>query len=142
MSQVNPAEYIAWVQRSLNRILTTDLPTNGQDTSAYRAAVREFKAKFLEKSSNDDAVDERTQNALIRQNEMTDYYICWVQTQLLVVGHANLAPPSGTKDSKTVAAIKGFQQSQKINTDGIMGFFTEAALVRITRQPPPGDIKV
>lgn len=142
MSQVDPAEYITWVQRSLNRILNMDLPTNGQDTREYRAAVREFKTKFLEKSSNDDAVDERTQNALIRQNEVTEYYICWVQSQLLVVGDANLGPPSGTKDGKTTAAIKGFQQSQKINADGVIGFFTEAALVRITRQPPPGDIRV
>lgn len=142
MSQVNPVEYITWVQRSLNRTLKIDLPANGQDTSAYRTAVREFKRKFLGTSSNDDAVDRETQDALIRQNEITDYYISWVQTQLMVLGHANLAPPSGTKDSKTIGAIKSFQLSQKIEADAVVGFFTEAALVRITRQPPPGDIKV
>ncbi len=139
MANFNPVDYIAWVQRSLNRIVRSTLLTNGVDTTVYRKAVHKFNKHFVRKASIPNDVDVKTQDELIRHNEKTNYYVAWVQRQLLVLGHSRVSI-TGKKDSKTRSAIKAFQRKRKLKADGFVGFHTETRLLNYTLQPPPGDI--
>ena len=43
---ISGKDYIAWVQRALNRLVGSSLVTNGDDTPDYREAVRAFRSKY------------------------------------------------------------------------------------------------
>lgn len=138
MANFNPVEYISWVQRSLNRILGTRLVTSGRDSDSYRRALRTFNNRFVARASIPDDVDPQTQDALVLTNEATDYYVAWIQRQLVILGHT--ISVDGELGPRTRSAIKNFQRKRKLKVDGFVGFGTETALIKGTLQPPPGDI--
>ena len=131
-------EYIAWVQRSLNRLPLGDtaLITDGKDTSEYRDRVRAYKAdKKLGKS---DEVDAKVQNALIDGSHRAPEYVTWVQIALeKAVTHSGRAP-TGKMDSATKTAIKSFQTYEGLGDDGWIGPDTETVLIERSGVFPPG----
>ena len=131
-------EYIAWVQRSLNRLPLGDtaLITDGKDTSEYRDRVRAYKAdKKLGKS---DEVDAKVQNALIDGSHKAPEYVTWVQIALeKAVTHSGRAP-TGKMDSATKTAIKSFQTYEGLGDDGWIGPDTETVLIERSGVFPPG----
>ena len=67
--KITAKQYIAWVQRSLNRLLGSALVSDGTDTEAYRDQVKEFRFCYVLGSSGE--VDRPTQDALIKANYLT-----------------------------------------------------------------------
>jgi putative peptidoglycan binding protein/papain like cysteine protease AvrRpt2 len=136
-SPITPQEYIAWVQRSLNRLLGSTLATNGDDTAEYRAKVREFKSMFGLGSSAE--VGAREQNALIKANHSRPEYVRWAQTALdRAVGGGSGSAPTGIMDSATKAALRSFQAYEGLNDDGWIGARTETVLIQRSTTFPPG----
>ena len=139
MTKATRQEYIAWVQRSLNRLPLGDdaLVTNGEDTSEYRAKVRAYKALDKKLGSSDD-VDAKMQNALIKGSHKESEYVTWLQLALEEVGAHDGPMPSGKMDSATKTAIKSFQAFEDLGDDGWMGPDTETVLIKRCGMFPPG----
>jgi hypothetical protein len=135
---ITPKDYIAWVQRSLNRLLGSALITTGADTTDYREKVREFKVAYGLGSSADVGVPE--QNALIKANHLTPVYVKWAQTSLDKLGAHTGGPATGTMDAGTKTAIRSFQSYEGLLDDGWIGAKTETALINASGTHPPGHL--
>jgi hypothetical protein len=135
---ITPQEYIAWVQRSFNRIFGDALVTNGGDTPEYRQTVRDFKSAYGLGSSAEVGV--REQNTLIKANHLNWDYVTWAQTALQKIGASGSAP-TGTMDSATKTAIRSFQAYEGLLVDdGWIGAKTETALIKKSGINPPGHV--
>lgn len=132
--------YIQWVQRSLNRLLGASLICDGKTSKPYFDAVREFQ--WSRGLTSTGVVDQKTQNALIKANEIDPVYVLWVQEELNVAGAGALVE-NGVKTYKTKLAIKTFQayQSPDIKDDGFVGAKTELKLIKVRGRLPPGHIR-
>jgi hypothetical protein len=140
MIQTTKQEYIAWVQRSLNRLPLggSALITNGEDTSEYRAKVRAFKAD--QRLGSSDEVDAKVQNALIKDSHKAPEYVKWAQAALEKVGAGDGRAPTGKMDSATKTAIKSFQAFEELGDDGWIGPDTETVLIQRSEMFPPGHV--
>src|SRR5262245_46215044 len=105
--KVTKQQYIAWAQRSVNRLLGSALVTDGSDTDAYHDQVKEFRFTYALGESGD--VDRPTQDALIKANYLTPEYVSWAQKAFDRVGAAMGHSPDGTMDKETKDAIFSFQ---------------------------------
>ncbi len=138
----DPREYVQWVQRSLNRLLEISLVVDGDDRSVpYRSAVLEFNLLYLRR--NFDGVDEKTQNALIKANEKDWRYVTWLQSTLCraLSKPPMQAAPAGdlAMNSATRQLVSFLQRTQDgLDSDGVVGFRTEAALMSTTGTAAPG----
>ncbi|HUG60567.1 MAG TPA: peptidoglycan-binding domain-containing protein, partial [Methylomirabilota bacterium] len=139
VGSITSEDYIAWVQRSLNRILGCGLITNGVDTPEYREQVKEFKYGYLLGSSGTVGVAE--QNALITANAHTYEYVNWVKSALDHAGVTSSLRQNGDIDKDTKEAIKSFQAYSRLKDDGVVGARTETALLELARAMPPGHLK-
>jgi peptidoglycan hydrolase-like protein with peptidoglycan-binding domain len=139
MTKATKQEYIAWVQRSLNRLPLGDdaLVTNGEDSSEYRAKVRAYKA-LDKKLGSSDEVDAKMQNALIKGSAKATEYVTWLQLALEEVGVHDGRMPTGKMDSATKTAIKSFQAFAELGDDGWIGPDTETVLIQRSGMYPPG----
>lgn len=137
---ISSNDYIKWVQRSLNRILNTNLEVDGLITNDYRQALRQFNAEYLNGRNYND-IDKRTQDRMIQVNEDTPEYMEWVQKALLAVaqGAVDLVI-TGVKDSNTTSLIRAFQERRsELGQDGFIGAKTELALIEESGTEPPGS---
>ena len=139
-STITPQQYIAWVQRSLNRMLSTAMVTNGADTPEYQEKVREFKDVFeLGKSA---VFGSREQNVLIKRNHGVHDYVTWARAALEKAGYGTGGSSSGSMDRGTKAAIMKFQEDyEKLVDDGWIGAKTETLLIEQSGIFPPGHVK-
>jgi hypothetical protein len=137
---ITPQEYIAWVQRSFNRIFGDTLVTSGADTPEYRQKVRDFKSAYG--LGNSVEVGLREQNTLIKANHLHWDYVKWAQTALQKIGAGSSSTATGTMDSATKAAIRSFQTGEGLGLveDGWIGAKTETALIKKSGTNPPGHV--
>ncbi|MGI8639287.1 MAG: peptidoglycan-binding domain-containing protein [Pyrinomonadaceae bacterium] len=134
---VHNPEYIAWVKRSLNRLVFAGLKTDGQVTLLYRLWVREFQYRTGCRLGGNGSVDKKTQDYLIAinnvsTNQSSRIYIAWVQQALLKLNMGSGFAANGELTKETKNAIKKFQLSVKHkHIDGVVGPKTEIDLAKI-----------
>jgi hypothetical protein len=128
---VHDPAYIAWVKRSLNRLLFAGLRTDGQVTLLYRLWVREFQYITGCRLGGNGSVDKKTQDYLIAINNVSTnhssrVYIAWAQQALLRLKMGKGFTANGEMDKATRKAIEKFQLSVKHkHIDGVIGPKTE-----------------
>jgi hypothetical protein len=133
-SVVHDRAYIAWVKRSLNRLVFAGLKTDGQVTMSYRLWVREFQYRTGCKLGGNGSVDKITQDYLIAINNVSTnhssrLYIAWVQKSLLQLNMGSGFIANGELNKETKKAVQKFQQSVKHkHIDGVIGPKTEIDL--------------
>jgi peptidoglycan hydrolase-like protein with peptidoglycan-binding domain len=152
---VTGPDYIAWVQRSLNRVnakrsRSACLTVDGLDSPAYRAAIRRFQSSAGFTANGQ--INRRTQDALIKANERDLEYALWVQGTLndLRTGgffSGAAAPVDGSLRQATRNVIRAFQQQLVGGTvlgspvfvaiDGVVGPKTEGVMALLGRSTPP-----
>src|SRR3954452_2250178 len=108
-------DYIAWVQRSLNRLVGASLRDDGCTSPLYRILVAEFK--FLHRLCLDSKVDEAMQDAIIRANHQDAEYMAWVGAALAGAPGKVAATAHGAAGSAG-GAFRSFQDSQGLKGDG------------------------
>ncbi len=143
------AKYIAWVQRSLNRIFGSRLVTDGRDSVPYRSLVRRVQSKNGLPVTG--LVDSPTQDAIIKENERNRDYMAWVQHALesdSIFTDPPLKTPRTSGSFKSYGlrlGIKAFQKRQKspgpLVVDGFVGAKTEIRLIEKCGCNPPGSVK-
>lgn len=150
-AEPTPTQYICWVQRSLIRNSWPDLKVDGNASSpAYRDAVKRFRIENgitklgEEHKPGSDAVDELTQDQLIRLNHSDPHYTEWVQSALIKKGllkpGVNRAEPiMELPGSLTRQALRVFQKASGLKVDGWVGSKTELALMKLSGIAPPDD---
>lgn len=126
---ISSTNYIKWVQRSLNRLLNKKLVVNGKKSFFYREAVKQFNKNFLGARSPRSQVNRKTQNELIKANQMDTIYMFWVQDALRRTGASDIVR-TGVKDKSTKIYIQGFQAYRGLMDDGYVGAKTETALIK------------
>jgi hypothetical protein len=143
---ITSADYIAWVQRSLNRIFHSAIITDGLiprgsiAETYYRQLVTEFN--FTRGFGETSEVGSPQQDALIKTNYKTPEYVRWIQFVLVRVGTTFNHPVTGTMDNATRDLIRSFQAYCGLKDDGWVGAKTETALIRKTGGIfPPGHIE-
>ena len=147
------AEYVRWVQISLNRIMGLRLSVNGIMGPETRSAIRSFQvqkglpgtgivgpdteraliaagtgrsSKTGELEASDIEIGDQEGQAEV--NRKSPGYIRWVQQSLNKILGLRLVV-DGMMGSQTRSAIRSFQSLQGLKADGIVGPKTEAALV-------------
>ena len=105
---LTPHDYIAWVQRSLNRLVGASLRDDGCTSPLYRILVAEFK--FLHRLCLDSKVNEAMQDAIIRANHEDSDYMAWVDSAL-----------AGTA-GKVAATAHDPTGSERMGTPKVPGF--------------------
>ena len=142
---ITPTEYIAWVQRSLNRLYGNSLVTDGRITPLYRNFVRKFQADHGLPTTGE--VDKSTQNKIIKSNESNRSYMAWVH-KALECNSVFTDPPRKTprsngsyKSNGLKLGIKKFQERQDLSKDGYVGSKTELTLIKCCQCLPPGQNK-
>lgn len=124
---LSASEYIAWVQRSLNRILGQSEVTDGVDTPVYRDLIELFqRTEDLAVTRSVYPVD---QNRIIQRNHADAGYLAWVRNALRGLGF----PEPSDKQ-----AITAFQKSVGLGSDGWLGAQTEVAIIAKVKTHPPG----
>jgi peptidoglycan hydrolase-like protein with peptidoglycan-binding domain len=140
--EIDSADYIKWVQRSLNRILGSGLVVDGKPTKSYRDAVQQFQQKH--RLTVNGEVNRRTADKLILDNEANVDYVKWAQRALNTDGAA-LDPDGriGSSSSKTKKAIRMYQtkRTPALCVDGFLGAKTELFLISESGMAPPGDLR-
>ena len=111
---VVPREKVCWMQVILNKTLGEQLVTDGLYGPLTRQAVRKFQQRS--KLAPDGIVGPRTETALI-------------QSALNQIAQASVVPINGVMDEATRNAVKRFQASRNLTTDGKVGPNTRAAMV-------------
>lgn len=124
---ISPDDYLRWVQRSLNRILKLNAPTDGKDTDGYRDRVEDFEHQEHRPVNRD--IDASDQNYIIKANHAHGVYTSWAARTLRAKGYVG---------DSLKAQVRSFQSSNGLGKDGWIGPRTETALVRITGSNPPG----
>ena len=139
---ITPTEYVAWVQRSLNRLYGSSLVTDGRKTASYRKLVRKFQADYVPPVTGE--VDSSTQNQIIKANESNRTYMAWVH-KALECDSVFADPPRKKPDSRgsyksngLKLGIKIFQKRQGLVRDGWVGSKTEIKLIKCCQCVPPG----
>jgi peptidoglycan hydrolase-like protein with peptidoglycan-binding domain len=152
---VTGPDYIAWVQRSLNRInakrsRSSCLTVDGLDSPAYRAAIRRFQSSAGLTANGQ--INRRTQDALIKANARDLEYALWVQGTLndLRTGgffRGGAAPLDGNLQGAARDVIRAFQQQLVDGTvlgspvvvaiDGVVGPKTEGVMALLRRSTSP-----
>ncbi|MGD9564015.1 MAG: peptidoglycan-binding protein [Pyrinomonadaceae bacterium] len=128
-------EYIAWVKRSLNRLVFAGLKTDGSVNGYYRAWVKEFQYR-TGCPTGDGRVDRMTQDYIIAinnvdTNKSSRLYIRWVQEALQLSGFGNGFAADGVMTAATKTAIRTFQTTLKHkHVDGVVGPKTERDLIK------------
>jgi hypothetical protein len=141
---ITPAEYIAWVKRSLNRLFNAGLVVDATTPEPYREAVRRLQREHGLPTTGD--VNETTQNAIIKANERERNYLVWVQRALesdsIFTDPPRSSPASGGsfKSEGLRLGIRSFQNKHTLKVDGFVGAKTETLLMRVCRCTPPGHI--
>jgi peptidoglycan hydrolase-like protein with peptidoglycan-binding domain len=136
--------YVAWVQRSLNRLIGTRLVTNGADTPVYREWVKFFQKLQKECKRDDGKVDEATQNVMIKavHNDRIAHrriYLQWVKQALIIWSPGAKFALDGYLTPDTQKAIKAFQSEVDLKPDGWVGYKTEKVLTQLHPDPIPGE---
>jgi peptidoglycan hydrolase-like protein with peptidoglycan-binding domain len=147
-------EHVRWVQLSLNRILSLNLPVDGVMSAETRKAISRFQRR--EKLPVTGAVGPDTERALTaatrgsgkkgiyRENEPFEFeqdedwegevdrnsadYVRWMQRALNQVMSFGLAV-DGIAGPQTRSAVRTYQQRRGLTVDGIVGPQTEQALI-------------
>lgn len=135
---VSPTQYVAWVQRSLNRLLDAALVTDGAITSEYREQMKEFQFAYGLAATGE--VHPADQNELIKANHKTPEYVAWAQRALVKVGAGIGLASTGAVNKETTGAIFSFQAYQGLVDDGWIGAKTDTALIRESGTLPPGHL--
>src|SRR5262245_49084706 len=103
-------DYIGWVQRSLNRVLSKSEVTDGIDDLSYRDLIQKFQKKeSLTETREIHPVD---QDRLIKLNHADQGYMRWVRDTIRNLGVIELADQQ---------AISAFQKSVGLGSDGWVG---------------------
>lgn len=127
MPPLSPWEYMAWVQRSFNRILGQSEVTDGADTTTYRDLIELFQRdEDLAVTRSIYPVD---QNRIIQRNHADPGYMTWVRNALRGLGFS---------DPSDKQAIIAFQKSVGLGSDGWLGAQTEVAMIAKVKTYPPG----
>lgn len=127
------AEYIKWVQYSLNRLLSAWIYTDGSVSDYYRTCVKAFQQKAGGVPHG--MMDEDTHARLIAVNNIntkfpTRVYLKWVQTALKETTGFK-GTPDGLMTKETKAAVQKFQKSvNHKHIDGVVGPKTERDLIK------------
>lgn len=152
---ITPTEYVAWVQRSLNRHYCHCLVTDGHETASYRQLVRKFQADYGLPATGE--VDSSTQNQIIKANESNRTYMAWVSKTIIhcsstVPFPADFDPVRKKPDSQgsyksnsLKSNIKLFQKEQGLVEDGWVGPETETKVIECCKRyhfkfPDGGDL--
>lgn len=131
-----PDQYIRWVQLSLRRLLGVKLKASGEDSPAYREAVKQFQQNNGLPPVG--KVGPRTQNALIKANAGNRHYVSWVQRALNKVGFGPLTVSGRFDDNATRPAVLDFQgRNGGLEEDGWVGVKTELILIQRSGLLPP-----
>lgn len=131
---IHDQEYVAWVKRTLNRMVFAGLKTDGQVNRSYRLWVEEFQARTG--LTPNGKVDKATQDYLIALNNVSTngrsrWYVTWVQQALLRLNMGSGVIANGELTKETKDAIKKFQVSVKHkHIDGVVGSKTEIDLAK------------
>ena len=130
------ADYVRWVQRSMNRIMGATLVCDGVEVGPWRPLVANFKAAFQVQEPNLSAeqIGPKCQNEIIRLNDLTPEYCKWINDCLGVAGPAT--GPGSTEPRRK--AVMAFQKGRG-TVDGWVGAVTERALIDYSYSAPPGD---
>jgi hypothetical protein len=112
MAEISTVDYLKWVQRSLNRVMSSGLSIDGADTAKYRLAVQRFNGKWSGGKRDDSKVDKATQDELIAHNYTDQEYVGWIQEALASVLGLRLDASVGVLDRDTVKATKAFQKQR------------------------------
>ena len=130
--------YKAWVQKVLNRLLGCALITNGSES---RRLPRPGEGVQIRVRARQVGHDRHCRTGRVDKGEPCNTrYVAWAQTALDKVGASMGAAVTGSMDSGTKAAIRTFQDYQKLLGDGWIGAKTETALIRESGIFPPGHI--
>jgi peptidoglycan hydrolase-like protein with peptidoglycan-binding domain len=135
------ADYIRWVQSSLNRILGLRLTVDGIMEPETRSAIRSFQKRqglpvtgivgpetdraLVAAGADQPPPTEELQGEVSRSSRD---YIRWVQSSLNKILGLRLAV-DGIMGQATRSAIRSFQQRRGLVADGIVGPKTEQALL-------------
>ncbi|WP_299817546.1 peptidoglycan-binding protein [uncultured Roseibium sp.] len=133
---ISDAQYIKWVQRSLNRIFGSGLKVDGVKTVVYQEQVKEFQFAYALPLTGFMAPAD--QNKLIKANHFTYEYVVWIQECLNAV-KAGALVPDGLIGNKTRTSIKSFQAYQGLLDDGWVGAKTETSMIAEAGKRPPGE---
>jgi hypothetical protein len=137
-------DYLAWAQRSLNRILGSRLATDGSDSVPYRSLVRQFQEKHRLPVTG--LVNSPTQDEIIKANERIRDYMAWVHRALesdSVFADPPLKSPGSGGSFKSTGlrlGIKAFQGRHGLEKDGFVGAKAESTLIRLCRCRPLGHV--
>lgn len=131
------ADYVRWVQRSLNRIMGATLVCDGAEVGPWRPLIANFKTAFQvqEPGLTDEQIGPKCQNQIVRLNDLTPEYCAWINECLGVAGDPT-GPGSTEARRKAVMAF----QNGRGTVDGWVGAVTERALVDYSFSAPPGDV--
>jgi len=129
-------DYVRWVQRSLNRITGSMMTCDGFETGPWREALRIFKSAqgIQEPGLTHYQIGAKTQNELVRLNDFNEEYVLWLRKHLKLAG--SLDDPDAIDRMR--AAIRGFQSRNGLKADGWVGPRTEATMVAVWGEKPPG----
>jgi hypothetical protein len=146
MAEISTVDYLKWVQRSLNRVMSSGLSIDGADTAKYRLAVQRFNGKWSGGKRDDSKVDKATQDELIAHNYTDQEYVGWIQEALASVLGLRLDASVGVLDRDTVKATKAFQKAKGLHPagkppDGWVGPKTETALMTASSSVPPASAR-
>lgn len=126
--------YIKWAQRTLNRINNAGLKVDGSANDDYRNELARFKneKKIKEPGLTDKQIGSTCQSEMIRMNHFDFNYANWIRKVL-----PNAPSQENSYDVLPDAAIRSFQNKEKLKVDGWVGYKTELRLIQISGQEPP-----
>ncbi len=131
------ADYVRWVQRSLNRLFDAGLNVDGAKTASYYDWVSEFKwSRGLPANSE---VDSLTQDRLIKANHKEPVYVMWAQQALVKSGAGFDLKVDGSFGPKTKVCLQSFQAYNGLVDDGWLGAKSETKMIEVTGLYPPGE---
>ncbi len=135
---ISEKDYVAWVQRTLNRELDSVLITDGVITDEYREAVETFQ--LVHDLAVTGQVGVNDQNTMVRVNHDERSYVYWLQESLRSSGVAPELAITGVIDRKTTDCIKAFQSYHNLSDDGWVGAKTELELIQAGGLMPGGHV--
>lgn len=135
MLQVSPAEFHTWAQQALNRVPGIQFPITHESHevySEYKLAVKSFQENYVGKANG--VVDEKTYNALIKNNHIHPEYNKWIRQALAkAMNKPGLVLGAGHTED-LAKAVKEYQKSKSglLHADGWVGVKTETLLAMQT----------
>jgi hypothetical protein len=135
--KASSTEYVAWVQRALNRELGSNLIDNGVITPEYRELVARIQRLHV-LGEQGGKVDGPTQNLLVELSNARPDYVWWIQAALTAAGAWSGGAPSGSFDQNTRDGLLSFQSYEGLRDDAWVGPDTETWLIKASGMKPPG----